>query len=434
MAGRDVQAAGALLTADGTSSGYITVLNSLPFRIGARAWLSATGVTKREIIIVAVSIGGQIGVRYVDAPGTGVNYGLSDVSVYTIALAARIDMPAQLIDQDLVVVDIVRQSALLECDVTPRQPLATDYLPVRLTDGSSFYTASGGGGGGGGTSSSYGAAFPTQGTAGGFTDGINMQGATVFDEDTGPGAQYVLGVSLRKAGLGGSVEFGTGTDPVRVDPTGVTTQPVSIAGTVAISAVALPLPTGAATAANQTTLGVQTTKINDGVNTAAVTAASALKVDGSAVTQPVSAASLPLPTGAATEATLATRLADATFTSRINTLGQKTSANSTPVVLASDQSEIPVTLGTSTFQNGSQVAIGVGATLILPANASRKSAIISNVGIYPVVIGTTGVTATTGYSLPAGGVMILSEPHIPINAIYGIQSSGAVTVFAQESV
>jgi len=73
-----------------------------------------------------------------------------------------------------------------------------------------------------------------------------------------------------------------------------------------------------------------------------ITAANAAKVDGSAVTQPISAASLPLPTGAATEATLATRLADATFTGRINTLGQKTMANSTPVVLSSDQTVIPV--------------------------------------------------------------------------------------------
>jgi len=32
-------------------------------------------------------------------------------------------------------------------DVTPASPVANDYLPVRLTDGSSFYTASGGGGG-----------------------------------------------------------------------------------------------------------------------------------------------------------------------------------------------------------------------------------------------------------------------------------------------
>lgn len=60
-------------------------------------------------------------------------------------------------------------------------------------------------------------------------------------------------------------------------------------------------------------------------------------------TQPVSAAALPLPAGAATEATLAAHLTSATFTGRINTQGQKSMAASTPVVLASDQSAIPVT-------------------------------------------------------------------------------------------
>jgi hypothetical protein len=45
--------------------------------------------------------------------------------------------------------------------------------------------------------------------------------------------------------------------------------------------------------------------------------ATAIKTDGSAVTQPVSASSLPLPTGAATEATLATLLPSATFTGRM---------------------------------------------------------------------------------------------------------------------
>jgi hypothetical protein len=49
-------------------------------------------------------------------------------------------------------------------------------------------------------------------------------------------------------------------------------------GAVAISAASLPLPTGAATSANQTTLGSQTTKINDGTNTAAVKAASTAAV------------------------------------------------------------------------------------------------------------------------------------------------------------
>ena len=56
---------------------------------------------------------------------------------------------------------------------------------------------------------------------------------------------------------------------------------------IPVSASALPLPTGAATSANQTN-GNQETQIVQGGNTAIVTAAGALKVDGSAATQPVS--------------------------------------------------------------------------------------------------------------------------------------------------
>jgi hypothetical protein len=86
----------------------------------------------------------------------------------------------------------------------------------------------------GGTSSSFAAAFPAAGTAVGFSDGTNMQSARVFDADTGAGTEYVEGVSLRKSASGGSVEAGTATDPLRVDPTGATTQPIS--GTVTANA------------------------------------------------------------------------------------------------------------------------------------------------------------------------------------------------------
>ena len=51
-----------------------------------------------------------------------------------------------------------------------------------------------------------------------------------------------------------------------------------------------------------------------------VTAANALKIDGSAVTQPVSAASLPLPAGAATETTLGTRLSESDFDTKVGAL------------------------------------------------------------------------------------------------------------------
>ena len=87
-----------------------------------------------------------------------------------------------------------------------------------------------------------------------------------------------------------------------------------------VSAASLPLPTGAATAAGQSTVagsGSTTSGQTGNLGMAAVTSSSpaytngqtnalslttagALRVDGSAVTQPVSAASLPLPSGAAT--------------------------------------------------------------------------------------------------------------------------------------
>lgn len=108
-------------------------------------------------------------------------------------------------------------------------------------------------------------------------------------------------VTIRKSD---GTELGTGTDPVRVDPTGTTAQPVTDAG-------------GSLTV--------------DGPLTDAELRATAV---------PISAASLPLPAGAATEATLATMLAKADFEARINTQGQKAMAASTPVVIASDQTAV----------------------------------------------------------------------------------------------
>lgn len=54
-----------------------------------------------------------------------------------------------------------------------------------------------------------------------------------FDLDSGVGTQNIPGISLRKTASGGSVELGTSSDPIRTDPTGITTQPVS--GSISIS-------------------------------------------------------------------------------------------------------------------------------------------------------------------------------------------------------
>lgn len=63
---------------------------------------------------------------------------------------------------------------------------------------------------------------------------------------------------------------------------------VSITGSVAITAAALPLPSGAATAAKQPALGTAGTASSDVVTVQGIAGMTALRVDGSAVTQPVS--------------------------------------------------------------------------------------------------------------------------------------------------
>jgi hypothetical protein len=263
---------------------------------------------------------------------------------------------------------------------------------------------------------------------------------TSFDADSGAGTQQVTGVVLRSSASGGSVEAGTAAAPLRVDPTGTTTQPVSAASlplpsgaatestlsavngkltttanglkvdnsgvTQPVSAASLPLPSGASTAALQTTGNSSLSSIDgktpalvsgrvpvDGSGvTQPVSAASlplptgasnqveqvttntklssidgklqwsgdGILVDGSAVTQPVSAASLPLPAGAATSAlqttgnsTLSTISSTATtLNGKFGTLGQKAMAGSAPVVIASDQSTLPVSAASLPLPSG----------------------------------------------------------------------------------
>jgi hypothetical protein len=88
----------------------------------------------------------------------------------------------------------------------------------------------------------------------------------------------------------------TTANGLKVDGSAVT-QPVSL--------TSLPLPSGAATAANQLDSIALETTIDSNINTIKnKLATGTLLVDGSAVTQPISVTSLPLPTGAATQTTL----------------------------------------------------------------------------------------------------------------------------------
>jgi hypothetical protein len=108
-------------------------------------------------------------------------------------------------------------------------------------------------------------------------------------------------------------------------------------------------------------------------------------------TQPVSAAALPLPSGAATETTLASRLTEATYAARTNTLGVKTGAASMPVVLASDQATVPVS-----FAEAAVLFHGRASTFNTPGRAGtagQKILSLHNATGSPVTVKVTRVIA-----------------------------------------
>ena len=163
----------------------------------------------------------------------------------------------------------------------------------------------------------------------GKVDVAGLDQYTPTDVDSGAGSDNALPIALRFPASGGGVTAtGDATNGLDVDVTRVggnvtvvqgtaSNLKVDLSGTAAnataikvdgsavtqpISAASLPLPSGAATAAKQPALGTAGTPSSDVITIQGIASMTAVKVDGSGVTQPVSAASLPLPTGAATSA------------------------------------------------------------------------------------------------------------------------------------
>jgi hypothetical protein len=217
------------------------------------------------------------------------------------------------------------------------------------------------------------------------------------------------------------INDGTNTSAVKAASTAaVATDPalvvaISPNNTVAISATSLPLPTGAATSANQTTLGSQTTKLNDGTTTVAVKAASTAAVaadpalvvaispnntvvtagnksNNGGVPGATNIGSLPaVATAAAPSYTEGNQVAASTLLngalrtdntswlgSTAPTVGSKTSANSVPVVIASDQGTLTVAAAGSATGTSTSQASSITNITLLSANASRKGATVYN--------------------------------------------------------
>jgi hypothetical protein len=160
-----------------------------------------------------------------------------------------------------------------------------------------------------------------------------------------------------------------------------------------VSAASLPLPAGASTEATLALIKAKTDNLDVLLSTRTKPAD----------TQAISAAALPLPAGASTEATLSAMSAKLPAT-----LGQKAMAASQAVVLASDQSTLPAVaeMRASTLHVTGTAAVNTALTLTLPAPAAGLFHYITKIEIvklYSVV----GVAAGAG--------VIITSTNLPGN-------------------
>lgn len=166
--------------------------------------------------------------------------------------------------------------------------------------------------------------------------------------------------------------------------------------------------------------GTQTVSVSDGTNspvavkaasTAAVAADKALVVAVSPNnTVPVSAASLPLPTGAATSALQTTgNGALSSIDAKTPALGQATMANSSPVVIASDQSAVPVS-GTVTANAGTNLNTSALALSATQTDGTQKTRIVDAAGDTANVTGTSiDVNCTSGCAAGSPGQQTMTN-------------------------
>jgi hypothetical protein len=124
-------------------------------------------------------------------------------------------------------------------------------------------------------------------------DGTNIRAFKFFDLDSGAGTDYNVGVNLRTTAGGGSAETGVAANPLQVSlaNTGANATAVKVDGsavTQPVSAASLPLPTGAATAAKQPAIGTAGTPSTDVITVQGIGSmtpiSSNLYVGGNAVT------------------------------------------------------------------------------------------------------------------------------------------------------
>lgn len=141
---------------------------------------------------------------------------------------------------------------------------------------------------------------------------------------------------------------------------------------------------------------------------------------------------------------LSTILADATFTTRINTQGQKLMADSTPVVLASNQSTLPISVASLPLPSGAatlaaQTQPGVDIGDVTVNNAAGAGAVNIQDGGNSITVDGTFFQATQPVSaaslpLPSGAATLAgqTQPGVDIGDVTINNAAGASAVNIQD--
>jgi hypothetical protein len=288
-------------------------------------------------------------------------------------------------------------------------------LAVRLSDGTNFYTATGGGGGGSNAAAGLtAAAVPTSASYTGFNSGGNLVGISTSNPMpvAQQGSLAVTGTfyqGTQPVSIAGTVPVSiAATVPVSIasmPTTPVTMTSTTITGSVAVTAASLPLPTGAASLAKQPALGTAGTASTDVITVQGIASMTALKVDGSGVVQPVSMTSTTITGSVAVTvaSTLPVSLTSTTITGSVAV----TVASTLPVSISS----MPSTPVTGTFWPVTQ-PISVAATLPVSIAATLPVTLASTTitGSVAVVGPTAAASTLTTAPQTTGGLGVTANP------------------------
>lgn len=219
------------------------------------------------------------------------------------------------------------------------------------------------------------------------------------------------------------------------------------------------------------TVQVQIVKVMDGTldstNKMSISAAGAVKVDGSAVTQPVSGPltdaqlrAVPVPvsgtvtatgpltdtqlravavpvSGPLTDTQLRAVAVPVSGTVAVSSVSGSVAVTGPLTDVQLRATSVPMTVSTTTavFSNGTETAVSSTAVQLIAASASRKSLILQNTGNANIRVGIASVAATTGFRLTPGGIITISAPDNPGQAWFAIRETSVDSIgFAMGAV